>query len=172
MFSYQFFHDCSFAPVNCPKKKQKKKKERTLALLLTTLFSNSVLCSHFLFSFSRSSCSFPVPCSPFPILVTSPYKQERMSRRKSDYKGCFIRLELLIIEKKKNKTTKKERNSRLMHHCLNWRLTHYFRILFLSTTFKAHKSHSPSIDWPALDLIFIRAGWWAPGLGKCRRVGV
>ena len=109
MFSYQFFHDCSFAPVNCPKKKKKRKKERTLALLLTTLFSNSVLCSHFLFSFSRSSCSFPVPCSPFPILVTSPYKQERMSRRKSDYKGCFIRLELLIIEKKKHE---KEQNDK------------------------------------------------------------
>lgn len=154
MTSCQFFHDCNFAPVNCQKKK--RKKERTLALLLTTLFSNSVFCSHFLFSFSLSSCLFPVPRSPFPILVTSPCKQERMSCGKRDYRGCFIRLELLIIEKKKNKTTKKEGNSRLMHHCFNWRLTHYFRILFLSTTFKAHKSYSPSIDWPALDLIFIR----------------
>ena len=71
--------------------KKKRKKERTLALLLTTLFSNSVFCSHFLFSFSRSSCSFPVPRSPFPILVTSPCKQERMSCGKRDYKGCFIR---------------------------------------------------------------------------------
>ena len=114
---------CSFAPVNCQKKKKKRKKEKTIALSLTTLFSNSLLCSHFLFSFSLSSCSFPVPRSPFPFPRFSNIplhcKQERMNCGKRDYRGCFIRLELLIIEQKKNKTTKKERNSRLMHHCFN-----------------------------------------------------
>lgn len=154
MTSCQFFHDCNFAPVNSQKKKEKERKNPS-PIINYIIFQFSVLFALSIF-ISRSSCSFPVPRSPFPILVTFPCKQERMSCGKRDYRGCFIRLELLLIEKKKNKTTKKERNSRLMHHCFNWRLTHYFRILFLSTTFKAHKSHSPSIDWPALDLIFIR----------------
>lgn len=155
MTSCQFFHDCNFAPVNCQKKEKEGKNPSPIINYIIFQFSVLFALPIFIFPLLVLVSRSPLPV---PYFSNTPLhcKQERMSCGKRDYKGCFIRLELLIIEKKKNKTTKKERNSRLMHHCFNWRLTHYFRILFLSTTFKAHKSHSPSIDWPALDLIFIR----------------
>ena len=56
MFSYQFFHDCSFAPVNCPKKKKKKKERK----------NPSPIINYIIFQFCAL---FALPIFIFPLLV-------------------------------------------------------------------------------------------------------
>ena len=117
MSSCQFFHDCSFVPVNGQKKKEKERNNPSPIInYIIFQFSAFFRTSYFHFPAPRARFPFPVPRSPFLLLVTSPCKQDRMSCGKSDSRGCFIQLELWIIKKKKNKTTKKESYSRLMHH--------------------------------------------------------
>ena len=116
MSSCQFFHDCSFAPVNCQKKKKEKKKGRTIALSLTTLFSNSLLCSHFLFSFSLPSCSFPVPRSPFPVPRFSNIPLQ--ARENELWKKRLLRL--LYSTRAPDNRKEKKQNDKKKREILDW----------------------------------------------------